>query len=105
MRVWSGTLEFRGQPITIEEIQFGECLYVYIGPDSRPFDDLSLTFPNPVASSRLLGQKVTDEFGPLISELTQKPVLVSYSFPLETEIDAARSDFVKLSLRRRYGGK
>lgn len=102
MQVKVHRVDYAGEEIIIEEISFGQSMYVYIGDRSREFNDLSLTMPQTLAATTLLGDKPADECGSLLSELTKKPVLASYAFPLENEKDLQKYDFVKMFLRKTY---
>lgn len=102
MEVNEFIFEFHSQPILIEEIKFGHTRYLYIGSTKRVFDDLSLAYPQPPASSHLIGDKPTDDLALFLSSYFKGPFLVSYSFPLTTDEDQERFDFVKLSLCKHY---
>jgi hypothetical protein len=105
MQVKSFVEDFLGEPVVFEEIEFGQCVYIYVGSTQRPFDDLTLTMPARDAQSHLLGSKPTRELGSLVSSLLKKPVLFSYSFPLEGDRDAERFLFVKTALSKRFTQK
>lgn len=105
MEVNEFAFDFQGQPIVIEEILFGQTRYIYIGSLKREFDDLSLSYPSPPASSHMLGDKPTDDLGLYFSSYFKSPVIISYNFPMETELDQSRFDFVKLSLCKHYSPK
>ena len=102
MQVKAHMVEYAGEDIIVEEISFGQSMYIYIGDRSREFNNLSLTMPQTLAATTLLGDKPADECGSLLSEITKKPVLASYAFPLESEKDLQRYDFVKMFLRKIY---
>ena len=105
MQVKQIKTDFEGQDIFIDEIRFGEVLYLYIGGRERTFNDLSLAMPKTLDSAHLLGEKATDDLGVMISEITGKPVLVSYGFDVENERENARYTHVKMFLRKYYAGK
>ncbi|KAK8878345.1 hypothetical protein M9Y10_005113 [Tritrichomonas musculus] len=105
MQVNEFAFDYQGQPIIVEEILFGQARYLYIGSLKRQFEDLSLSYPSPPASTHMIGDNPTDELGLYFSSYFKAPVLISYNFPLETEDDQNRFDFVKLSLCKHYAAK
>lgn len=105
MQTTTSRLCFDQEVIYLEEIRFGESIYIYIGDQNRVFDDLTMSMPNPLVSTRLLGDKASEELSSLVSELTKSPVVLAYGFPISNERDFERFDFVKLNLRKIYDKK
>ena len=52
-----------------------------------------------------LCHKASSELATTLTEFFKAPILVSYGFPLETEQDSDRIDFVKMSLLKRFAAQ
>lgn len=104
MNIKESTFEFAGTTVFIEEIKFGNVMYVYIGNQMRNFDDLSIAMPS-LDATHLLGEKTTDELSAFLADILKAPVLVSYSFPLDDQRDMERLDATKIELRKIHLGK
>jgi hypothetical protein len=103
MEVSTWDLVFEREQIVVEEIRFGQSLYLYIGNSARAFDDLAMGVPAAQeATSHLLGDKATDDLATLLVKDLRSPVLLAYSFPLISEADQTRYRFVKQALHKHY---
>jgi hypothetical protein len=62
MEVANWTLPFGREQITVEEVRFGQSIYIYIGDSARAFDDLAMGIPAAhETTSHLLGDRATDD--------------------------------------------
>lgn len=100
MKVKNLETEFEGEKIGITAITFGQSVYLYVGGKDRTFDDLTLTMPNTLDSTHLLGDKPTNDLGVMASEIIGWPVLASYAFSLESDVDLARYEHVRMFLTK-----
>ena len=91
-------LDYMDQKIYVELIKFGKSIYCYVGPNSRSFTFLSAAMPNNGSSTCLLGNNIPEDLSFKLTEITHCPVLLSYNFPMDSEEDFARQDFIKIQL-------
>ena len=97
-------IDYNQEILIIQIVSFGNVSYIYVGSQELQFTDLTISMPDQ-SSTNLIGNIPTDEISTSISEITKKPIILSYSFPIESEYDLNRFDFVKSYLKKLFLNK
>lgn len=104
MKTSEEIIDYAGSKIVFQTIEFGQCLYIYLGSELKLFDDLTFAMPSR-DSTHLIGNTPNEEIASIVSAMTKKPVIASYNFKLENDDDNYRFEYLKTFLRKRYAGK